>query len=331
MCRIMVVAGLKPENAELNWEFIQEMGLVMSKQNNDGLGYTAISQEGEMFGERWLLNEEAFDVRFNNHALIRNFEGFIEGDLEEVRYNRFGVMTDNIAAITLHTRMATSTKGFKNTHPFVDEATETSLIHNGIIDNVTTADNIRSTCDSERILNKYLEHDIINNPGNIQKMVDDLKGYMACGVFGKNAQGIRYLDVFKTTAGLVGVYIKELGAIVFTTEFDHVKTVCKDLGLSTSGKFTVKENVLMRINALTGHPMTKVEFKNTMTTYASTYSTYDKRDSVARKYLGPHTVQKDNVTDLDKARETINRYESQDGFEYDSEDNLWLKNYNRRN
>ena len=39
------------------------MGDLMSPGNYDGIGYTAVDPKGEIFGERWLFNEEAFKQR----------------------------------------------------------------------------------------------------------------------------------------------------------------------------------------------------------------------------------------------------------------------------
>lgn len=274
----MVMAGLNPENVTINTEFIFRMSSKMSLANQDGLGYTGVDSSGNMFGERWLENSDAFLNRNGNgkrerrikklNKILKGFEGFLDfkkddlADVPKVEYNKFGELTDKFSAITLHTRYATSAKGFENTHPFVDIHHDTSLIHNGIIQNVTKEDNIRSTCDSERILNKYLEHGVATNPDNIQKVIDDLTGYMACAIVTRDEEGKRVIDVFKTRARLHGVYIEELG-LVITTDAKDAEKVADDMGLTVVASVEYKDNKYIRFDAITGKVIFVKDYKDT--------------------------------------------------------------------
>lgn len=273
MCKILVMAGLKPENADANWEFITRMGKEMSFSNRDGLGYTAVDKEGKMFGERWHVNEEAFILRPNGAIVkkLSKYKDFVEGDIVPMTgsYNRFGSLTSQITAITLHTRYATSGKEFDNTHPFVDLEKDTSVIHNGVIQNVTKEDNIRSTCDSERILNRYLARKVNTNPDNIQKMVNDLKGYFACGIITRDGEGKRVLDVFKSRASLFFCYIRELDCVVITTDDGNVRSVANELGLTVTNKMKVHEDRHMRLDALTGEVMFVKPYNDTANTHTN--------------------------------------------------------------
>lgn len=275
MCKIMIIAGLNPDNEDLNWEFIQEMGSEMSKRNSDGLGYTAITETGEMFGEKWHNNYDAFDYRPKSKKFLDKFKGIISfpETAKQNKYAKFGKLQTRIVAIVLHTRMATSGKEFANTHPFIDLAKDTTLIHNGVIQNVTVTDNIRSTCDSERILNKYLEFNVMKQPNSIQKVVDELKGYFACGIVTRDEVNKRVIDVFKSRANLDAVYVNDLGAMVFTTNGQDVKDVCKEMKLTYEYEGVVEANKLFRLDPVTGDVLKVVEYNDTANPYS--VPTYD--------------------------------------------------------
>jgi hypothetical protein len=271
----MVITGLNPKNVENNWSFIQAMGEVMTgRANNDGLGYTAVDKSGNIFGERWLDNEEAFDVREPVSKVKDKFLGFMEDEPEVVKYSAFGKRTDEIVAITLHTRFATSAKGILNTHPFVDEDKDTSLIHNGVITNVNYSDHIRSTCDSERILNKYLEFNVGKNPVAIQALVDSLVGNFACGIITRDEHNRRVIDVFKSRAGLGGGIVRELdNAMVITTDKTDIKAVCKHLGMKMMSQHTAKEDLLIRLEASSGKALLSMKYTDTARQHSTHTST----------------------------------------------------------
>jgi hypothetical protein len=300
MCKIMVIAGLKPENTETNWEFIQELGLLMSKNNDDGLGYSAVDEEGNLFGERWLYNDHAFDVRVNMNKEIDKFGGFLKGT-SVPQYNSYGKLTDRITAITMHTRMATSAKGLINVHPFVDLSKDTSVIHNGVIQNITEADHIRSTCDSERILNQYLDKSIMKYPSRLQNMVDELKGNFACGIISRDGQGRRIIDLFRSRANLGCVYVKELDAMVFTTDVSLVNKVAKDHGFHILGRFDVTEDMLLRLDAATGKPIMTMQYRDTANVYSSAYGNTGWNNSRSYKPKSEAEVSSPiEVDDVDK-------------------------------
>lgn len=355
MCKIMVIAGLKPDNVDNNWEFIQEMGARMSKGNDDGLGYTAVDEKGRIFGERWLHNDQAFDVRVNIGKELDKFGGFLKG-ASVPQYNTFGEYTDRIVAITLHTRMATTPKGLNNVHPFVDLGKETSVIHNGVINNWTTADNIRSTCDSERILNQYLEHGVMKNPTRLQQMVNSLKGNFACGITSKDKEGRRIIDVFRSRANLGAVFVKELDAMVFTTDPTLVNAVAKESNFHILGRFEVSEDMLLRLDAMTGKPMLTMQYQDTANIYTSSaygngnYSSFRGRNSSTHTNSNPNTRSEaevqgltDDTTEkaedkikslineeLDKSKTALQVYDplnengaKLDGY-YLNKDNIWM-------
>jgi len=296
------MAGLDPKKEDLNWKFIQTMGDLMSPNNFDGLGYTAADAEGKIFGERWLFNEEAFRNRKEKFTKprkidkektkkIREMYGDIveledEADLTPIeKYGTFGDVTPNISAITLHTRAASGIVCYPNIHPFVDEKQSISVIHNGFIRNHTKLDEIRSTCDSERILNMYIEHEINKTPADMQNFIDDLKGWFACGVLSLDQENRRVLDVFRTGASLSAAYVKELNTVVFSTAYEDIKKACRKLGLTIQSKAErTKEDTLIRLDALTGEKILSSKYMDTTNRSEAWSSDNWGRDHMGHNY-----------------------------------------------
>lgn len=271
MCKILVMPSIKAETTDLAWKLAQKMGRKMSFGNADGLGYAAVNGEGELFGERWLKNFEAFSERVPitelDRDILEGYAGFLHKD---ERYNRFGVVSENnVRSLILHTRFATAGKEFFNTHPFVDK--NTALIHNGVIGNVTKKDLKISTCDSEKILREYLKNEVANNPRNMQKVATALEGYYACSVLATQKDGTPILDVFKCDSATLGAgYVRELGSVVITTHVADLIEIAKELHLNVDSVYEVKSGVLLRFNAVTGSVIGAYKFRPNKIQYSST-------------------------------------------------------------
>jgi hypothetical protein len=259
----MTIAGINDANREKALDFIKYMAKEMSYQNTDGLGYSAITNDNKLFGERWLNNREAFETReplseTEANILKEYFPFFVK----EIKYNSFGdgEMEDNlqkISAIALHTRMATSSKQFYNTHPFVEN--ETTLIHNGVINNhdkILKGKKRQSSCDSEALLRLYTDHNVAKKPSNIQQISDRVEGYYACAVIARDKQNQFFVDVFKDgRADLSAAFIKGLNLIVITTKLQDVVDVVRKMPgveIQIETTFTVNYGCLIRMNPVTG-------------------------------------------------------------------------------
>ncbi len=272
MCKIMCMSGIKEDKVELAWKFVKAMAKELTTfQDRDGLGYAAVGSDGELFGERWFDNSDGFVKREPLTALDKNVLTKHRGMLNKsVSYNFFGqpmveAINENnrdLCSIILHTRNATTEKVFMNTHPFVWE--KTALIHNGMIHNANEVGLFQSTCDSEAILNAYIENDVMNKIENIQKAADLLKGYYACGVISSSDEGHIILDVFKDNkASLEAAFIRELDTIVYCTDLSKVKSACRELSLTIVSEYVVKPGFLCRYNAITGEVLDSVKFDPT--------------------------------------------------------------------
>lgn len=262
MCKNLFVSGIKPEVAKKKlWDFLIAATPYMTENDQHGLGYAALSSSG-LWGERWLDPKESWKFRTewsSGDELVKTrFGATVEG---EPKYNSFGTADpDTTYAVILHARMATCEKGLKNTHPFVSG--NVALIHNGIIRNTHALKNITSTCDSECILNEYTDRDVMNVPDNISKVTEALRGYYACGVLHKAADGVDYLDIFRSSqADLNACYIEELDAVVVCTRTSIITSTCKDLKWKHGNFFKIKDEVMVRLNAKTGEFVGKHSFK----------------------------------------------------------------------
>lgn len=267
MCKIMIMPGITDETKDNAWAFTKAMAKEMSAPNaseKDGLGYAAIDNEGKLFGERWVNNREAFQHRYSygfevDSNILKRFKIL---NKEKV-YGNFGTFSDKIRSITLHSRSATGTVSYKNTHPFVEGTT--SVIHNGVIYNDDELTKKYSSCDSEVILHEYIKYNVANKSGKFKKLVNKLEGYFALGIFAKTNEGRVILDVIKdNTTKLDAFLIKELDTIVFATPkytSSPVEEVCKTLGFTIVSKYEVKGNRLQRFDAITGEALAYESFK----------------------------------------------------------------------
>jgi len=265
MCKVLIIPSIKHQQATA--EFVALMGQKMTHGNNDGLGYAAINASGDLFGERWFKNEDAFISQKNDSPGMNSVKAWGPAlkTLPSLNLsNRFGVGSIiDAAAITVHTRMATCEKSLRNVHPFVDNEFDTSVIHNGVIRNVDEFDLKLSTCDSESILISYLENGVNKDIKAVQDMVDALQGYYACGVFSRDASGQRILDVFKyNNNNLVISYVDQLETYVLATSMADVESVCKYLGYTFSPGIDVCDNFLTRLNPFTGEIIEQIRFNS---------------------------------------------------------------------
>lgn len=294
MCKNLMVIGFNPEkkNHDLLWDFLMTASPFMTVNDKDGLGYAAISPSG-LWGERWLDPKDAWKLRKifteEDKELLRKAQGTFIGN---EKFNTFGELASDTAfSVLMHARMATCEKNISNTHPFIRG--NSALIHNGVISNHGELEKITSTCDSEVILNSYFKHDVANKPENIKEVARDLRGYFACGIISKDADGVDIVDVFRGGAQLWATWVKPLDALVICTRSDIVDdTLCllnktemeqarkdkkyKPIMWNSGASFEIKEEVMIRFNSRTGQFMNKYDFfHNRYTAYDSSWKGWE--------------------------------------------------------
>lgn len=251
MCKVMIITNITDETRSKALTFIKEMGEKISVGNNDGLGYAAIDSNDNLFAERWFKNSNAFKKPIDSPFLSAV-------SFKPIEYNSHGFVNLNeVVAMTLHTRMATCEKSLRNTHPFIKD--DISLIHNGVIRNPEVYKPTISTCDSESLLNGYIQHDMSENPGNIEAMVAPLEGYWVGAAFAKQ-DGKYILDIFKHSASLHAVFVYDLNTWVLSTNAHDIEAVCSKLGFKCSESGEVNNNVLIRLDPSTGQVIGTLDY-----------------------------------------------------------------------
>lgn len=293
MCKILVATGIKDSDAML--DFMKAAEPEMSMGNTDGIGYSAINSKNELFMEKWHRNFKFLSNRGITPEVLVELEEptkimskYLNVPKLEVDYMSYGNITrEDLRTVTMHTRFATCGKSMENTHPFVYN--ETSLIHNGVINNDVELNNKKiSTCDSESALQVYLKKEVANNPQKAvyQSFLDELRGYWAFGILAKAQDGNYMLDVIKGGASLFFAYIPELGdenTIVFATTRNIILEATKKCGFSTPKISELVDNSLTRFNALTGTLVDSIDFAAKKSAYSyggySKFSQWDKKPS----------------------------------------------------
>lgn len=256
MCKIMVLKGV--QESVLALEFMKAVAPNMSVFNTDGIGYSAINSKNELFSEKWHNNLQFLDTE--KSIDVETFKALEPYKAKlpylKVNYQSYGNVTrDDIRTVTMHTRYATCGKDFENTHPFI--VNDTSLIHNGVINNANVLKlNQISTCDSENALQLYLNHNLAlsQSPDSIQSMIDKLKGYWAFAFLAKGSDGIYNLDIVREGASLYWADLPELGAdcTVFATTSEIIEAGVTALGLNKPEIFFLPAGNYTRYNAITG-------------------------------------------------------------------------------
>lgn len=276
MCKLLIMTSISDPAKAL--EFMHRMAIPMSRVNDDGIGYTAVNANGDIFSQRWLKNHQFLDttkvMTKTIASQMKKFEERLPAKALEVNYSSYGkVNFTDVKTITLHTRYATCGKEFANTHPFIHQ--DTSLIHNGGISNYNTlAVNKISTCDSEAALQTYLTRNVAKDMDNAQEWLDTLEGRWAFGILAKDETDTRILDVVRGYSMLYYMEIEGIGR-VFTTDKDDAESVAKDMKLGFLVKAElIPANSMYRYNATNGDFIKVLDLEDSIKNYkAPTKST----------------------------------------------------------
>ncbi len=292
MCKVLIIPRISDKTRPLISEFVDLMAIRMSQSNSDGLGYAATDRNGNLFGERWLVNsdfwsapkpaqEDVIAKLFSPVTSQFKYQKENYGEASEPgEYTRFGAgfYQEDATALTLHARMATSSKGHNNTHPFYDEAQDTSLIHNGVIRNVDEFDLKLSTCDSEAILISYLKNKVNSSSTNIQAMANSLVGYYVAALFSRDAEGKRILDIATANnSNLSVVWVPDFDTYVFSTSHADITFALDSMGLDRVGLRDIASGSFIRLNPETGDVLEVAKFEQGKPTGVATTSTNTRR------------------------------------------------------
>lgn len=247
MCKVAAVSKITPENREDVWTFMMLLAQLISQGNNDGLGYASLDGEGKLFGEKWLVNETAFQ----DLSAIKN----VTSENITKIYDCFGkVNRDDARAIILHTRAATCTKAIQNTHPFVDDKDNPTVatLHNGIINNHMQFVKKYSSCDSEVLAHLYFGNKVLNDLGNLNNFIKQIRGWYTVLNLGVRPDGTPVMDAYSDSGYLGSYFIKEFGTRIWSSSGRDIWEVAKALGLTAIDHKALKAGTAMRISVETG-------------------------------------------------------------------------------
>lgn len=205
MCKLLAVLDIEDEDLALS--FTELAVKPMTENDKDGLGTIKVGPDGVGVA-RWRYPKD-FPHTKTPGPFLEKYK-----DLIEPVYNTEGPTSQTgLWALGVHSRMATCGKTLQNTHPFVKE--DLALIHNGVITNHAGIKKTLSSCDSEALLTKYLEHDVKNNFENLQLVCDDVTGWYAFMVFSKDG----YVDIVRDDrTSLYFAHVEDIGTVFATTE-----------------------------------------------------------------------------------------------------------------
>jgi len=258
MCKVAACTKINNKNREDVWMFMMMLGDLISRGNNDGLGYAAFDAKGNIFGEKWLHNKNAF-LDISKHF------GHLTAEKMNRVYTYFGdvVKRDEAQAIILHTRMATCTKGIENTHPFVNDKDnpEIAIIHNGVISNHFDLEKKYSTCDSEVIAHLYDKHGVKLDLKNLNDVTQRLFGWYTVLALAKDGVGRMYMDAFSDSNRLSSYFIPELDTRIYSTSAQDIQEIAKLFGYSIKDGQQLKPCTALRIDVLTGEVIDRTKFK----------------------------------------------------------------------
>lgn len=179
----------------------------------------------------------------------------------------------------MHTRFATTgAVNILNTHPFHYKGI--SLIHNGGISNHATLKmNKVSACDSEAALQTYIKHNVLNNVTAAQSWLDRLEGRWAFGIIGESKTDGVIVDVVRGASFLYKAYVPDIG-IVFSTDDDDIKAVCKDMKIDlTDAPKLLELHSMQRFGAVSGELIAELSLKDSK-------ANLDKEEKNRTGYIG---------------------------------------------
>lgn len=258
MCKISGATKITDKNRSDVIAFMQLLGQRMTPGNSSGLGYAALDSKGEIFGEKWVINESAFRD-------LSKIPNVTPEKLKKI-YGSFGanIKLNEAQAIILHTRAATQGAiCVANTHPFIDdeEAPSVAVIHNGWVHNEKMFTRKYSTCDSEVLAHLYKENEVSKDLGNLNKFVPDIDGWFTCLTLGKDAGGNMIMDAFTDNGRLTSFFIKELDTRIWSSESSDIYEIARAVGLTAVEPIKMVRDTAFRVNVLTGEEMAHVKLE----------------------------------------------------------------------
>lgn len=267
-----MVAKITDKNRSDVWVFMQLLGQLMTPGNNCGLGYASINSKGKISGEKWVVNESAFQD-------LSRIKGINAEKMSKI-YGFFGDKVDreDAQAIILHTRAATQgAVCVANTHPFIDDEDSPSaaIIHNGWVHNDKEFTRKYSTCDSEVLAHLYNENKVSEDLGNLNKFTKLLEGWFTVVALSKEPNGRLIMDAFTDNGRLGSYFIKELDTRIWSSQSWDVLQIAKGLGLTAVDEQTLYKDTAVRFDVLSGEKIAHAKLKTKPVTYEGNWEGWE--------------------------------------------------------
>lgn len=298
MCKLFTITGITSRQASKNaWRLLYAASEALTRSDDDGFGYAAYSQTYGLIGERWLDPKLIWAIRGDTQR-GKPDAAEIEG------YSRIGTWPPSlymprVTCITAHARKSTNNVCLANVHPFYRKEPngEFALAHNGVVQTGDLDLTGSKSCDSMGILNAYVNLGVPYLPEQITEMAKVVKGWYACTVLGVIPEG-PYVEFFRYNAPLTVTEIGGVGYVWCTNEYIPI-AAAKTLKLPVRQTWKVKEQLLFRVNAITGEEMGHAPFcGRSYQTTVTNYSNYggaaggsgsSGRDARHGSYGGDHS------------------------------------------
>lgn len=229
MCKIMAIT--KKAAAVINRKqkdtILTLTADLFGDTERDGFGWAAWTSAG-LYGERYIDPDnfsglDTLSGRVSKHrpSLFRAIEA---GEIGSV-----GELGSLIGPIIIHGRTSTNDVKLVNTHPFIKNGW--ALVHNGVVSYDGPDRPLRSTCDSEHIINTYAY-----GRGH-QEWKDTLSGYAATATITPKGG----LIIAKDDAARL--YFAKVGdGYIFATCGHHITEVCDAAGVGHGAVKALKDN-----------------------------------------------------------------------------------------
>ena len=277
MCKLIAMSSLSVRTLVQASKLINASSEMLGASQHDGFGY-ALKTDESVFIERYLDPKSCKglgSLKASRDLLPATLRTQLEYGTD---YDQQGIAPTKGSSLNgafiAHGRTATCGKTITNTHPFTgfNGTEQWTIAHNGVVEWSGATLPLKTTCDSEHILNcfLYLQGE--------QSFHSGLAGYAA--VVGINPKGEMFA-MRDSRAPLYVSYVKELKDYIICTDSTHCTALSKMLiefnGIKNA---TVTEPMMLApYVAHTFHAsgeITSVEFQkfDSSMSYASTRSVY---------------------------------------------------------
>jgi hypothetical protein len=255
MCKQAILPSI-PEHTDPKavWKFAVALQPRLNNGNPHSFGLAAVGPDNNLGVYKWARPKDAFRVPDAPTGPLARYKAAL--DCADTHYGQSGarLLGKQVCAMLLHARYATSAQGLTNGHPHMDtsraDKATICLVHNGVVrSNLPLT---HSQCDSEYLVSAYCEASADVTPSAVQDAIEHIQGYFAYGALVHDGNAWTCDIVRDDRAKLAACYVKELGAVVFTTDADDVRGVCKQLRWKAPDVAPMADWQHLRISVATG-------------------------------------------------------------------------------